>query len=94
MQESYVYVVQAKSVEDGRVNIGNVSAAINAAQADFVGGADDLSRLDAAARHPHREAPWIVIAPVALFVERCAAEFPALDDERVFQQAARFQIRQ
>ena len=51
-----------------------------------------LAALDSAAGHPHREAPGIVIAAVALLVERRAAEFAAPHHQRVVEQPARFQV--
>src|SRR5262249_38056332 len=69
------------------------------AQADFVSRADSLATLHATARHPHAEAPGIMVAAVLLWRlpgtdlgERSAAEFAAPDDQRILQHAARLQI--
>ena len=48
-------------------------------------GALSATGFDACARHPHREAPRVVVAAVALLVERRAAELTAPNDERVFE---------
>jgi hypothetical protein len=63
-------------------------------EAEFVGFAHDCAGLHAAAGEPHGEGVDVVVAPggVAVFTHRGAAELAAPDDERVLEQAARFEI--
>src|SRR5258708_28466082 len=58
---SQLEVVEAHQVEDSGVDVRDVRRAFGGAEADFVGGADDRPALDAAAGHPHREAPGVVV---------------------------------
>ena len=59
------------------------------AQAELVGGPDDLAALDAAAGHPDREAVRIVVAAVgaagAAVGHRAAAELAAPDHQRAYR---------
>ena len=57
-------------------------------EAEFVGGAVSDAALEAAAGHQHGEAVGIVIAAVAAFGNRRAAEFAAPDHQGFVQQAA------
>ena len=49
------------------MQVVDVDAVLDGAQADVVGGADDLAALDAAAGQPHREAVRVVVAAVVAF---------------------------
>src|SRR5947209_1577637 len=80
VQVGDLHVIEAETPEDRRVEIVDVDRALDLAEADLVGAADDGAALDSAAGHPHGEAPRIVVAAVTLLVERRAAEFPAPDD--------------
>ena len=74
------------------VQVVDVEAVLDGAEAEFVGGADGLAALHAAAGHPHREAGRVVIAAVAFFAHRRAAEFAAPDDQRLVEQAALLEV--
>ena len=60
--------------------------------AQLVGRAVDEAPFDAAAGQPHREPQAVVIATLGPFGIRRPAEFTAPDHQRVFQQAAGFQV--
>ena len=47
-------VVQAEQLEDRGVQVVDVHAVLDGAEAEFVGGADDLAPLDPAAGQPDR----------------------------------------
>src|SRR3954463_10433372 len=64
------------------------------AEAEVVGRAIGHAAADAAAGQPGREAPVVVIAAVASFGGRCAAELAAPHYERVFEQSTAFEIGQ
>src|SRR3954471_22688311 len=85
-------MVEAHEMKNSCVEVMNVDALFDGAQADLVRSADDTAGLRAAAGHPHAEAPGIVIASEAFFVEGRPSEFAAPDDERLIEQAARFQV--
>ena len=56
-------MVKAHQVQDRRVQVGNVTAAFDGVEAQFVGRSDGLAPLDACTGQPHRETIGIVIAP-------------------------------
>jgi hypothetical protein len=94
-------VIETEQIKDGRVDIPHMMRFVHCAQADFVGSSDGLAAFDAAARHPHGEAPGVVIAAVFFrglpggdLRERGAAEFAAPHHQRVFEHPASFQIRE
>src|SRR5262249_5065772 len=60
----------------------------------FVSRAIGEAGLYAATRHPHGIAVWIVIAPVAAFGDRRAAELTRPDNESVLQQTAGLEVLQ
>ena len=95
MQVSRLFMlIQTEHPENGRVDVMDMHRAFLRPHADVIGSPNILSGLCAAAGHEHGEAPGIVIAPVALLVERGAAEFPAPDHERIFEHSALLQIRE
>src|SRR5438093_7418679 len=81
-------------MQDRGMEIVDVRAVFDGAETDFVGAADDRSSFCAAAGHPDREAPRIVIAPISLFVEWRASEFTAPNHKRAVEQPAGFEIGQ
>jgi hypothetical protein len=93
-------VIDAELVQDGRVQVVDVDFAGHGAVAHVVGLAKGEPAFDSAASHPRAEALGLVFASVLL--DRCgaaevlaprrAAKFAAPHDERVFEQAARFEI--
>src|SRR4051812_21311180 len=85
-------LIEAELVEDRRVNVAEVVRALDGLEADRVGGADDLSPLDAAAGHPHREAEVVMVAPATRFGLGGAAELASPEDERAVEQAATLQV--
>ena len=70
------------------MQIVDVRFVLRGAQADGVGGANDLSAFDAAAGQPHAKAVRVVVAAVAAFAHRHAAELAAPHHERAIEQAA------
>src|SRR5262249_39619481 len=94
VQVRHLHVVQAEGPENRGVQIMNVNGPLDSAQTEIVRGADYCALLHATARHPRGEAPGIVVAAVAFFVEGRAPEFPAPHDQSGIEQAARFEIGQ
>ena len=90
VREGQPGVVQAEQVEDGGVQVVHVHAVDCGAQADRVGRAVDGAPFDPAAGHPVAEAVRVVIAALAAFRHRHAAELAAPDHERALEQPARF----
>src|SRR5215510_14126594 len=80
-----------------RLQIKNADRVRDDVVAVIVGLANRYALLHAAAGDPHREIARVMIAPIidlgqlALAIDR-APEFPAPDDQRVFEQTALFQI--
>ena len=76
-------MIDAQGVEDRGVDVVDVEPVFDGMEADLVGLADDDSRLDAAAGHPHGEAVGVMVAAVAFLGHRRAAELAAPDDQRL-----------
>src|SRR6266852_4753518 len=76
------------------MDVVHMSARLLGVHAELVGGSDVLPAFDTATRHPCGEAPRIVVATQASFVERRATELTAPHDERVLEHAACFEIGQ
>src|SRR5579885_1103213 len=83
-------LLQAELMEHGGVNVAEVNGLLDGAEADGVGGADDLAPLDAAAGQPHGEAEVMMIAALAAVGFGRPAEFAAPEHERGVEQAAPF----
>ena len=62
--------IEAKLVQDGRVNIGHVMTVFDGVEAQLIGRAMGDAPLEPAPCHPDREANRIVIAAVAPFASR------------------------
>src|SRR5262245_44527258 len=54
--------IQAELMQDGGVDVGYVVAVLDSVEADLVSGAMYDAALEAAARHPHREAVDVMVA--------------------------------
>src|ERR1700730_16135905 len=67
---------------------------LDRAQTDLIGRTDVLPAFYTTAGHPHGEAPGIVIAAVALFIEWRAAELSAPDHQSLIEHAAGLEVRQ
>lgn len=94
MRESLV--VDAKLVEDRRVQIMDMDRLLGNIVADIVRCSVDDPWLDSSARHPDGETAWVMIAsefltPRSLGI-RGAAELATPDDKRVVQHAALLEI--
>src|SRR5687768_10264072 len=76
------------------MQIVDVDAVFGCVPAEFVSFAMDDAAIDAAAREPHSETKGMMPAAVGAFRRGCATEFAAPEDQRIFQQTARFQISQ
>ena len=74
------------------VQIVNVQAIFNGAEAEFVGRADGLSATNAAAGHPHGKAGGIMIAAIPFFRHRRATKLAAPHHERFVEQTTLFKI--
>ena len=90
-------VVDAEQVQDGGLEVVDVHAAVGDVVAEVVGFAVDVAGPGAAAGHPHGKATGMVVAAVVVVGEPAlreagTAEFAAPDDQRVFEQAALFEV--
>src|SRR5215468_10927327 len=81
VQECQVNVVEAEQVQDGGVQVVDVDGVFRGVQAEFVGRADDLATLDAAAGQQGGEAVGVVVAAVGALGHRRAAELAAPDHQ-------------
>src|SRR5262245_21886124 len=89
-------VVNAKQVQNGRVQVVNVDRLVGHLEAEIVSRAVDQTSFNASAGHPHCERERVVIAAVlkscpavaTSFDHGSAAEFGTADHKRVVKQAA------
>jgi hypothetical protein len=91
------FVFEAEGVENGGVEVTDVNGVLDDVIGHLVGLSVHLAALDSTTGHPDGEATWVVVAAVVGLREAAlaidgAAEFPAPDDEGVFQHAALFQV--
>jgi hypothetical protein len=71
-------VIEAQQMQQGRMQIMDVDLIFHHIEAKFVGLADARTRLDATARHPHRERLRVMVAAVgAALHHRRPAELAA-----------------
>ena len=86
--------IEAKLVQQSRVDIGHVMTILDGVEAELVGRAMDDAPLDPAAGHPGREAERMMVAAVSPLRSRRPAELGRPDDDRIVQQPALFEIGQ
>src|SRR5688500_17701784 len=79
-------------MKNGRMQIAEVIGILHGAEADVVGGANDLTAFDAASGKPHGEAKIVMIAALAALGLRRTAELAAPEHQRGVEQAAAFQV--
>jgi hypothetical protein len=89
MPDGEPFVIDAKEMKHRGVKVVHVDGSFDDVVAEVVGGPVRDSGFDAAAGHPNRESAHVMIAAIGL-VHRCAAELTAPNDQRVFQEIARF----
>src|SRR5258708_4581821 len=88
----HALVIQSQKVQNRGVDVMHVTRPVHRAQSDGIGSPDGLAALDAAPGHPHAEAPGIMIASLAFFVEGSASKLAAPYDQRVLQHSAGLQV--
>ena len=90
-------VIETEQVQDRGMEVADVHWVLDDVVGEVVGLAVDPSPLRAAAGHPHREAPWVVVAAVVVFGESTlgidgATKLTSPDYQRVVEEAASLQI--
>ena len=72
----------------------HVQATCDGTEAQFIGGAMEITGLETATSRPHGEGINVVVTAGAFagFAHGCAAKFTAPDHEGVFEQSALFQV--
>ena len=85
--------LQAELVQDRRVNVCDIMAVFDSVETDIVSGPVSDPTLDAATRQPGAETLRMMITSVTLSPGR-ATELRSPNNERLFQQAALFQVLQ
>src|SRR5262249_7947174 len=84
--------VQPEQVQDGGVQVMDVSAVVDGVQAELVGSADGLAALDAASGQQGGEAVGVVVAAVHALGHGRAAKLSTPEDEGAVQQAAALEV--
>src|SRR5262245_33935413 len=90
-------VIEPKQMQQRHMQIADRMHTLHSVLADLVGGADRLSRLDAAARQEDRHAAGVVVAAdgdatATVAVVRRAAELTAPDHQRLLEHAASLEV--
>src|SRR5262249_19666008 len=83
-----IVLIEAELVQDRGMDVAQMAAILDGAQADGVGSADDRAPLDAAAGQPHAEAGVGMVAAATTLGFRRAAELAAPQHQRRIEQAA------
>lgn len=90
--------VEAHEMEDGGVKVGDVVAAFDGVEAEFISSAVDVTSLGSASCHDDVESVRVMVAAVALQFSFSklgaggAAKFAAPDDECVVEHAAKLEV--
>ena len=74
--------------DSGKIELFGNTVVDGRFKSEFVGFAVRHAAANAAAGHPHRKAVMIVVAAVAVFRSRRAAELASPNNQRVLQQTA------
>src|SRR5581483_1447665 len=74
-------VIDTQQIENGRVQIVDGDTILDGFESELIGAAVYQAALGATARQPHGIAVRIVIAAIAIFGNRCPAEFSSPHDE-------------
>ena len=86
-------MIQSEQVENRRVEVVDRDDIVHGLVAEFVRGSVRKGGFDASTGEPAGKAFGIVVATAGPFLEgRHATEFGTPDDQRVFEQAALFQV--
>ena len=94
-------VVDTQQVQACGMKVVNVDFILGDAESKFVGASISESFFDSAARHPDAKAFLVVVAPrrslgagsgIVFLDHGSASEFPAPNDEGVFEESALFQV--
>ena len=81
-------------MQHGGVGVGDVVTVLDGVKTQLVGGAVNVSALDAAARHPDGEGVGMVVSSAGSFRAGGSAELGGPDNQRLIQQAALFEVLQ
>ena len=87
-------MIQTQQRQHRRVQVMDVNAVVNGAEAQLVGGADCLAAVNAAAGQPGRKAVGVVVASLVALHHWRAAKFAGPQHQRALQHSALFQIGQ
>src|SRR4026209_83976 len=93
--ECQLGVVDAKQVQDGGLQVMDVYPVFGGVKSEFIGIANGLAALDAAASQPDCVRVWMMVTPLKIigvvWVRRlahgCATKLASPDHQRIFQHA-------
>lgn len=87
------FVIEAKLVQDGGVQVVNVDLVLDRIETQFVGLAMVDATFNSTSGEPHGEGIGVVIPAIGSSLGHwSAAKFASKDDEGVFQHAALFEV--
>src|SRR6187431_2504354 len=94
---SQLLMVDTKAMQDCRLEIVHVNRILDHVESKVIGRAMGDASFDAAAGHPERECPTVMITTIILVVRASlridgAAKFAAPDHERIVDHPALFEI--
>ena len=95
--KAHAFRVEAQQMQNGGLQVAHAHAILGDEVPEFIGRPKVESAFDTSAGHPDRETVRVMVAAkelgsVPLFIQRCAAEFAAPDDQRIVEKATLLEI--
>src|SRR3712207_5680339 len=87
-------MIDSEQMQDRRVQVVHMDAVLRGVPSELVRCAVGQSGTNPTSGQPHREAEGVMFPSVISFGRWRAPELATPDDERLFEQAARFKIGQ
>jgi hypothetical protein len=81
-------MIQAKQMQDRRMQVMHVNFFRDCVVTDFVGRAVNVASLGSATSQPDRKASWVMVSAILSLGKRRAAKLTPPPDQRIVQQTA------
>ena len=89
-----VTMMESKLMQDGGVQVGDFHRVLHCIISQVIGGPVGLPTADSSSSQPEAEALLVMVTPVTILADRCAAELSTPNDQSTFEKAAAFEILQ
>ena len=90
--ERQTQVIKSQQVQQRCVQVMYMHRVVSNVEAQFIRLPMNMSRLDSAAGQPQAEGLLVMVAAVSSLADGRASELATPNDQRIFQQAALFEI--